>query len=311
MTRRSGLTLVEVLTALFILALGVISILTLFPMGALQMAQAIRDNRSTESAFNADQFMRTIWKTNVVEPPTPTEPFYYAMNDPDDGATIFTTPPTSGPSYPVAVDPMGFVARQDTAQRWVGDTQTNVPRRTLSSVSTQQHALKLCSLMDTMGFEEGVPNGDRELRYNWLWVLQRPNVADRNTADMTVVVFDRRAHLHATLGAEDVLTATATPTASSVTFPATNAQTKIIPGTWIMDGTVYNPNAPAIGRPGIRHANFYRVTAVVRNADDSLSVELQTPIKTPSDNGGAYTATFVVWRGVSGVYVRTPLKPQN
>lgn len=317
MTRRSGLTLVEVLTALFILALGVISILTLFPMGALQMAQAIRDNRSTESAFNADQFMRTIWKTNVVEPPTPTESFHFAMTDPDGpldpSQPAFGLPRASGnePSYPVAVDPMGFVARQDTAQRWVGDTQTNVPRRTLSSVSTQQHALKLCSLMDTMGFEEGVPNGDRELRYNWLWVLQRPNVAEPKNANMAVVVFDRRAHLHATLGAEDVLTATATPTASSVTFPATNAQTKIIPGTWIMDGTVYNPNAPAIGRPGIRHANFYRVTAVVRNADDSLSVELQTPIKTPSDNGGAYTATFVVWRGVSGVYVRTPLKPQN
>ena len=35
------------LTALFILALGVIAILTLFPLGAMQMGQAIRDSRST------------------------------------------------------------------------------------------------------------------------------------------------------------------------------------------------------------------------------------------------------------------------
>jgi hypothetical protein len=155
-----------------------------------------------------------------------------------------------------------------------------------------------------MGFQEGVPNGDRELRYNWLWVLQQPNIADPKTANMTVVVFDRRAHLHATLGAEDVLRASnTTPGLSSVTFDAFNTETKILPGTWIMDGTTTHP-AP---RNRIRNANFYRVTAV-----NGTTVELQTPIKTPTDgNANPYTATFVVWRGVSGVYVRSPLKPQN
>src|SRR5262245_53542707 len=104
MTRRSGITLVEVLTALFILALGVIAILTLFPLGAMHMAQAIRDNRSTESAVNADQYFRTVWKTNVVEG-NGSEPFYTAMTDPDGtGPSPPGLPPAlTGPSYPVLV----------------------------------------------------------------------------------------------------------------------------------------------------------------------------------------------------------------
>ena len=67
-SRRTGLSLVEVLTALFIVALGVIAILTMFPLGASQMAIAVRENRSMEAAFSADAQMRSYWKHNVVEP---------------------------------------------------------------------------------------------------------------------------------------------------------------------------------------------------------------------------------------------------
>jgi hypothetical protein len=303
MTRRSGLTLVEVLTALFILALGVIAILTLFPLGAMHMAQAIRDNRSTESAVNADQQFRTIWKTNVVEG-NGSEPFHTAMTDPDGSGAL--PPALTGPSYPVAVDPMGFVARNVTVRDWVGDVPTRLARRNLNAVTSNQHALRLCSLMDTMGFNEGVPDpGERELRYNWLWVLRRPDVADPHTCDMTVVVFDRRAHLHATTGAEDVLATInngTIPGQSSLTFNAFNPETNIRPGKWIMDATI-SPTVPT-PRPGIRHANFYRIVSVTGN-----TVELQSPIKMPSDNNGtAYTGTFIVFRGVSGVFVRPPLK---
>ena len=40
MTRRRGMSLIEVLVALFIMGLGVIAILTMFPLGAYQMAVA-------------------------------------------------------------------------------------------------------------------------------------------------------------------------------------------------------------------------------------------------------------------------------
>jgi len=308
MTRRPGLTLVEVLTALFIMGLGTIAILTLFPLGAMQMGQAIRDSRSTESAYNADSYMRSYWKTNVVEAPTPpgiTEQFYSALFDPD-GAGPLPTATGTQPSYPVAVDPMGHVARIGNPQNWVGDVQTNLPRRNLNAVTTApnpaKYALRLCSLMDTQGFTEGVPNDDRELRYNWLWILQMPNVSEPTIVNETAVIFDRRAHFHTTLGAEDVLQASnTTPGTTSVTFDSFNQETTIRPGTWICDVTI-SPTLP-VARPLVRHANFYRVTAV-----SDRTVELQTPIKTPSDgNTNAYTATFVVWRGVSGVYVKPPL----
>jgi hypothetical protein len=317
MTRRSGLTLVEVLTALFIMALGTVAILTLFPFGAMQMGQAIRDSRSIESAFNADAYMRTYWKTNVVEPNGGSELFYQAMIDPDGGGPLL---PATGdlPSYPVAIDPMGYVARLGTARDWVGDVQTNLPRHNLNIVTNAQYALRLCSLTDTMGFDEGVPNGDRELRYNWLWILQKPRVSEQFTCNETVVVFDRRAHFHTTLGAEDVLSATVNPSVAgtgavpgltSVTFDGFNQETNIRPGTWICDVTIHRPGDPnTAGRLGMRNANFYRVVSINGN-----TVELQTPIMPTNETNqllknNAYTATFVVWRGVSGVFVKPPLK---
>src|SRR5689334_11342668 len=106
MNRRSGLTLVEVLTALFILALGVIAILTMFPLGASQMAFAVRDNRSTEAAFNADSYMRTYFKSQFIEPLRQNllyDPLFDALDDPDGNAPTSLPPAGANePSYPVA-----------------------------------------------------------------------------------------------------------------------------------------------------------------------------------------------------------------
>jgi len=310
MHRRSGLTLVEVLTALFILALGVIAILTMFPLGASQMAIAVRDNRSTEAAFNADSYMRTYWKTQVVEANGSSELFYAALTNPDPssgGNNHNVTASGTDPSLPVFVDPMGFVARAiaGPSQYWVGDGgSTNIPRRNLNSLGTStQLAQRTCSLMDTLGYtDDGVPTDDREMRYNWLWVLQRPNINSPYTANMTIVVFDRRAHLYAPTGSEAVYSGvTATPGQSSLTF---GSAPDIKPGAWIMDGsntTVASINTGATIT--IRNANFYRVTAV-----NGTQVELQSPIKNLSDNSATpYSATFIVLRGVSGVYTRSPL----
>jgi hypothetical protein len=51
--RRSGATLTEVLVAIFVMAIGLLALLTLFPLGALSMAQAIKDNRTAHSGRNA------------------------------------------------------------------------------------------------------------------------------------------------------------------------------------------------------------------------------------------------------------------
>lgn len=294
MTRRPGLSLIEVLTALFIMGVGTIAILTMFPLGAVNMANANRDDRSTLAAFGADQYFRTYWRTEIAEKATVTEPFFTALDDPDGAGAIPALNATNinEVSYPVFVDPMGWAARSGASQSLVGDSgNTGVGRRNITAAANAQYAQRLCSLMDSIGSDNGVPNTDRELRYNFLWVIQRPRQSDKNTVNLTVVVFDRRANLFAPPGSEQVI-----QTVNNGTIPGTTSVTfasvpDIKPGAWIMDGSI---NV----RPGLRHANFYRVTAV-----DGNTVELQSPIKTASDgSNNPYTGTFVILRGVSGVY---------
>jgi len=246
--------------------------------------------------------MRTYWKTRVVEVGGGGETFYKALNNPGGGLPALNGS-ESDPSYPVAVDPMGHVIGDNPLSNpsrfadWLGDTQTAFPRRNLSVITSQPLAQRTCTLMDTLGYtEDGVPTDDREMRYNWLWIIQRPNNTSQFTANMTIVVFDRRAHLYAPTGSEAVYpNVTANPGQSSLQF---QSAPDVRPGAWILDASI---NVPS--RPTIRHANFYRVTAV-----NGTQVELQSPIKTPSDgNTNQYSGTFIVLRGVSGVYTRSPL----
>ncbi len=60
--QRRGTSLMEVLIAIFILALGLVSLLTLFPIGLVQMAKSVQDERAAELAGNAASYMRMLWK---------------------------------------------------------------------------------------------------------------------------------------------------------------------------------------------------------------------------------------------------------
>lgn len=44
--KRAGVTLLEVLAAIFIMGIGLLALLTLFPLGAVNMAQSIKDDRA-------------------------------------------------------------------------------------------------------------------------------------------------------------------------------------------------------------------------------------------------------------------------
>jgi hypothetical protein len=65
MTRRSGITLIEVLVAIFVMGIGCIALLVLFPLGALTMAQGIRDDRSAQATVQASAFADA-WLANGV-----------------------------------------------------------------------------------------------------------------------------------------------------------------------------------------------------------------------------------------------------
>ena len=64
MTRRSGFTLIEALMAVFVMAIGLLALLTLFPLGAMQMDKAIKDQRSAEAANNAISICKALDMAN-------------------------------------------------------------------------------------------------------------------------------------------------------------------------------------------------------------------------------------------------------
>jgi prepilin-type N-terminal cleavage/methylation domain-containing protein len=53
LTRRSGLTLLEVLITIFVMGIGMLSVLTLFPLAARKIGIAIDMDRATQAAANA------------------------------------------------------------------------------------------------------------------------------------------------------------------------------------------------------------------------------------------------------------------
>lgn len=136
MVRRNATTLTEVLIAIFIMGIGLMAILALFPLGAVQMAQALKDQRAAEAAANAASMARIIWKqaceadaayTYAVGTthalfrapinPADTNPekrqypraiqrFVYAMDDPNFNDVAGTTPNSASyPGSPVPIPP--------------------------------------------------------------------------------------------------------------------------------------------------------------------------------------------------------------
>lgn len=116
MNRRDGTTLTEVLVAIFIMGIGLMAILSLFPLGAAQMAQALKDQRAAEAAANASSLARVFWKQAVDadkagpntsffretisgrQYPRSIQRFIYAMDDPNFNDLSGTAP--NSQSYP-------------------------------------------------------------------------------------------------------------------------------------------------------------------------------------------------------------------
>src|SRR5260370_9615034 len=66
---RTAATLTEVLVAIFVMAIGLLALLTLFPLGALSMAQAIKDDRTAHSAKNAYSIASSYFNANLFGTP--------------------------------------------------------------------------------------------------------------------------------------------------------------------------------------------------------------------------------------------------
>ncbi|MBP3958494.1 hypothetical protein J8F10_24870 [Gemmata sp. G18] len=336
MTRRPGLTMTEALVAIFITAIGLVGVMSMFPFGAKQMSDALISDRSASHAGAIDGLVRGYWKEKVVEDTSGfgnNEPFWTAMDNPSDQgphpSNVATPTPTNPlePSYPVFLDPMGWAGRSNSSasKRWVGDSTGSasgpsfVPRRSMRLVTdlpppaafntpnTQEPSLarRLWSQPDGFSWDEDsrpAATDTRELRYNALAVLQRPVNRDRYNATLKVVVFINRRDGFFPQGSEAVFPNTANPASISLT-PGSTAMTissaaDIRKGSWIMDATIDGT---------VRHANFYRVVSVAENTAGFYDVELHTPVKRVDGGTNAYNAVVVVMAGVADVFDRPAL----
>ena len=302
LSRRGGLTLTETLVAMFVAAIGFICLLALFPLGALQMGQALKDSRCTELATNAESLMRTHWRIEILEKG-------------NDAAIPAAFGASAGLSDPVFVDPIG---RLGTAANIAG--VANLPRQRVAIAATFATAYRYCSLLDDMTFDtSGAPvvsgtRVERAGRYNWTAVLQRANnTVATYESKLTILVFDGRAAGYLAPNSELVYGDAAFPmrqhsflaggSTLQLRFPVADPRPPVGKGRWI-----------ALYTPANRLLTFHRVVSVGEDGSTATTIQYDMELQTPIPTGTATSlghdpanCRAIVFAGLAEVFERAPL----
>jgi Tfp pilus assembly protein PilV len=241
MTRRSAVTLMEVLITMFIMTIGMLALLVLFPVGAVSMAKALKDDRCASAASMAEQHAIAM---NVRQDPVVTASLNAAA------------PLPNVPSNPVYVDPYGFTTLRATP---LASASVSFPRATVSYAGTQQLVDRWFSLPNDINFTEfGTPDltgafVERGREYTWAYLLQRPQAWSPEAVNLTVVVYRKRPV--GVLTPEVTYPAAGAQGAGSLTISWTGLPAPTLKrGVWLLDTT------PVVGT--IPAARFYRVVNV-------------------------------------------------
>ena len=351
--QRGGTTLVEVLVAIFIMAIGLMTLLTLFPLGALSMAQAIQDSRAGQAAANAAALaeakqIRHDDKVLIdIDPNFPGDQRYPApaqqrplfiepLPRGGQGVPNKKLPPISnldGPSYPIFVDPIGYLATKDP----IGGRQelgiiypAGIPRRTtryifgpdanpyLAKVQTQW-AYRFHSLLDDVQFDKdtgaGIPVGapttvERENRYTWAYMLRRPRASDASVVDESVILYNGRPALNP-LPEHVYLPIVFNQGSTSLDIPYADLNVPkpdIKKGNWVLDATMRQPLTGNTFQPE-PHGYFYRVVGVTDTVSTSgkpqVTLELQEPLKGllhPPPNVTSFSGVLIFMENVVEVF---------
>lgn len=241
--RRSGVTLVEVLVSIFVMGIGLLALLVLFPLGALNMAQAIRSDRCGHIAQNATAFAH-FWPHGDGSAVTGIRDDTYVTQFPVNGKSAYQAPPDlpdlttipngyAGSSYPVYIDPLGFLL----GSRKLGELPPGISGQvtgfaraplyslyhipynaaTLPANPRMDQLVRWFTLLDDVGFSEDgtadLPTGSlgghdvkREGRYSWAFLTKLDDYtkAPGSLANLSVVVYDRRQLLSPSTGVSNV-----------------------------------------------------------------------------------------------------------
>lgn len=229
MTRRpyrTGTTLMEVLIATAILAIGLLAILALFPIGAVNMARAINQNRAADHAQNSDALFRLYWKRAWIDPngggvrpsgndaaAASNEEMIVLLDRPRGfGATPMIPATSSQPSFIVFVDPVGWRTQLQNGvnnQLFVAGSPTlppptNLPVRCNLAATPagvdMRPLIRNTTMLDDMTYDlNGEPSDlgtgqlQRAGRYSTAWMIQRPKNNVPHEVNLTVVIYAGRS----------------------------------------------------------------------------------------------------------------------
>lgn len=319
MNHRTGATLIEVLVSIFIMAVGLLALLTLFPIGILTMQQAIINDRTAHSTATADAAALAM---NVRYDPLLDTMF----KNPNNG--IFVDAWEGGPSHPLFVDPVGSLSYLPPYSQWVGGFQRGIPRVSTTFVAANvnqpvfpdpKRTQRWFTSMDDLVFDKaGIPDQiqpqvfDRVSAFSWAYLLRRPLQGAPGVVNMSVVVYYKRpiSLTNALQTGEAIYDATFSPADSTISLAwgAGQSPPNLNLGNWILDTTpVLSSRVP--NKFGPSHANFYRVVGLTETGPNSLTLEVQTPIQdfplpppTPQDGTTNFTGKVLIMDGIVGVF---------
>jgi hypothetical protein len=295
---RPGVTLTECLVAIFVCGLGMMALMTLFPLGAMNMAQALKDDRCGHCAGNAAAILRSFWRASLEGGSRvldPTDPSRTKLID-DPQLMALENDLRSSPVY---IDPLGFNLYGGQA------LPGGIPRRNLGNCSFQQ-ALRWCTFLDDLDFN---PNGlpvnlgseiSRQGRFSWAWMVRwmgKPTHPDprARALEFQVVVYANRPQTQSLsqvpIG-ENAYPASFDPVNNIIVVPGTPSIKK---GHWILDAST--PNQVPLGY-------FYRVISV-KNAGGSLILTTQQAFRGWTAPG---QGTIVHMENVAEVFERSTLE---
>jgi hypothetical protein len=346
-THRPGVTLMEVLIATGILAIGMLAIMSLFPIGATSMARAINQTRAADQGANSDVILRHYWKKAWLNPNDGT--VYPNANDantalvlrgelPEPMLNLGGGHPTFGnitvnssqPGFPILVDPIGSRTQVGAANTYIGGQAFLPLRTTLGRASAGiPQTVRLTSLLDDMTYgpngEPDVSSGqiERAGRYNVAWMLQRPKNNVPHEVHVRVLVYGGRS-------------ATDTPSQELAFFASANnyfptvdpkpnsvvvnlggqAKPPMHKGGWVGFATLL----PATG--GVQSTigfEFYRVASVIEDSANQLTVEFEQPLRSQNVTGsplynagnGTLTGILVVFENLLEVFDRGVMSPSS
>jgi len=319
MNRRPGATLIEVLVAIFVTSIGLLALLALFPLGAINMAQAIKESRSATAAANGAALSEVFQVRNDPNLFSAAVPDAYL--NPNGGAPLpnlntfpgyDTSSSMLGPSsYPVYVD---YVGKSVLGSGTIGGLSPGITRVSPSFIGSLSQFYRYCGLLDDITFDPAPtpaapippsPNGtpwiptggsvEREDRYTWAYMLRRPRAFATSVVDCSVVVYSGRplSVLGETAYAVDFTVNQINPASTPPFQPSPGTTNNIVNLTWGA-GT----SNPTLGHPNIRngswildatvlepggipdpHGTFYRVVNITDTGSNSATLELQTNIR--------------------------------